>query len=391
MKSIKLLAIVEATSVTGPAKGLLQFARLARSGAVGPAVEVSIAVFQRPNEPDLFIQAAREMSVPVYPIAESGRFDLRVIGGLSALGQSLHPDLVESHAVKSHFLVRKSGLNRMAPWVAFHHGYTWPDLRARLYNQLDRWSLRAASRVVTVSQPFRQELIRHGVPAARIEIVHNAIEPNWGRIPSAASAPADLRARLGIDPARKVILIVGRLSREKDHISLLRAFSQLTVASGGKGAVIAHLLIVGEGLERPRIEAAIRDLGLSEVVTLVGQVASSEPYYGIADLAVLSSLSEGSPHALLEAMATRVPVVATAVGGIPEIVFDRESALLVPPRNPEALCRAIRELLANEALGRGLAARASELILTRHTLEARTRRLVQIYTSAISSQERYSS
>ena len=184
MKSIKLLAIVEATSITGPAKNLLQFARMARSGVVGPAVEVSIAVFQRPNEPDLFIRAAREMSVPIYPIAEAGRFDWRVIAELSALGKSLQPDVVESHAVKSHFLVRKSGLNRLAPWVAFHHGYTWPDLRARLYNQLDRWSLRAPSRVVTVSQPFRRELIRHGVPAARIEIVHNAIEPGWGRTAS---------------------------------------------------------------------------------------------------------------------------------------------------------------------------------------------------------------
>ena len=126
-------------------------------------------------------------------------------------------------------------------------------------------------------------------------------------------------------------------------------------------------------------------------VTLTGQVASAEPYYGIADLAVLSSLSEGSPNALLEAMAARVPVVATAVGGIPEIVSDRESALLVPPRNPEALCRAMRELLENDALAGGLAARASELILTRHTPEARSRRLVEIYTAALASQERYSS
>ncbi|MGB9454470.1 MAG: glycosyltransferase family 4 protein [Bryobacteraceae bacterium] len=389
MKSIKLLAIMEANSITGPAKNLLHFARTARSGGAALAVEVSVAVFQRPDGPDLFIQAAREMSVPVYPIAEAGRFDRRIMAGLSALGQSLQPDVVESHAVKSHFLVRKSGLNRLAPWIAFHHGYTWPDVRARLYNQLDRWSLRAASRVVTVSQPFRQVLIRHGVPAARIEIVHNAIDPDWGR--DALPAPAELRARLGIDPARKVILIVGRLSREKDHLALLRALSQLAAPRAGDGAANVHLLIVGEGPERPSIEAAIRDLGLGEVVTLTGQVPSAEPYYGIADLAVLSSLSEGSPNALLEAMAARVPVVATAVGGIPEIVSDRETALLVPPRDPEALCRAMRELLANETLAGGLAARASELILTRHTPEARTRRLVEIYTAALASQERYSS
>ena len=388
MKFIRVLAVVEANSITGPAKNLLQFARVANSGGAAPAVEVSIAVFQRPDGPDLFIHSAREMSVPVYPIAEAGRFDRKVIVGLSALGQSLQPDVVESHAVKSHFLVRKSGLNRQAPWVAFHHGYTWPDLRARLYNQLDRWSLRVAARVVTVSQPFRQELIRRGVRQTRIDVVHNAIEPDWGRSAVSGQTPAELRARLGIDPGRKVILIVGRLSREKDHLALLRAVSQLAAPNASEDAANVHLVIVGEGLERPRIEAAIRDFGLSQVATLTGQVPSAEPYYGIADLAVLSSLSEGSPNALLEAMAARVPVVATAVGGIPEIVSDRESALLIAPRDPEALCRAIRELLANRALARDLAARAYELVLTRHTPEARAKRLIEIYT-ALAGQERY--
>ncbi|HEY1220153.1 MAG: glycosyltransferase family 4 protein [Bryobacteraceae bacterium] len=390
MKSIKLLAIVEATSVTGPAKNLLQLARMARSGGVGPALEVSIAVFQRLKEPDLFIQAARQMSVPVYPIAEARRFDWRIINQLSALGQRLQSDVVESHAAKSHFLVRISGLDRLAPWVAFHHGYTWTDLRARLYNQLDRWSLRAASRVLTVSRPFRQELIRRGVSPARIDIVHNAVEPGWGRTAS-AQALAELRARWGIDPARKVILVVGRLSREKDHLGLLRAFSRVALARDGEGDANAHLLIVGEGPERARIEAAVRALGLREAVTLTGHVPSAEPYYGIADLVVLSSLTEGSPNALLEAMAAGVPVVATAVGGIPEIVADRESALLVAPRNPQALSQAIRELLADQPLARSLAARASELILTRHTPEARRERLVEIYTAALASQQRYSS
>jgi len=389
MKSIKVLAIIEAAAVTGPAKNLLQFAGAGRANSDGPAVNVSIGVFQRPDAPDVFIQAAGALSIPVYPIAERRRFDRGVIDGLAALGRSLQPDVVESHAVKSHFLVRQSGLNRLAPWVAFHHGYTWPELRVRLYNQLDRWSLRAALRVVTVSRPFRQELIRHGVPAERIEIVHNAIEPNYGRTKSPEAA--ELRARLGIDPARKLILIVGRLSREKGHLSLLDAFRRLTAPHAGEAPINAHLLIVGEGPERDRIETAIRHLGLNGSATLTGQVPTAEPYHEIADLAVLSSLSEGSPNALLEAMAAGVPVVATAVGGVPEIVADGESALLVPPSDPNALCRAMRELLLNDAMARGLADRARELLSTRHTLEARTRRLVQIYTSLLASQEQYTS
>ena len=388
MESIKVLAIIEAAEITGPAKNLLQFARTAYATTDGPAVHVSIGVFQRPDAPDVFLQAAGASSIPIYPIAERHRFDRRVIDGLSALARSLRPDVVESHAVKSHFLVRLSGLNRLAPWVAFHHGYTWPEFRVRLYNQLDRWSLRAARRVVTVSQPFRQELIRHGVPVARIEIVHNAIEPDYGRT---AVSGAELRASLGIGPAPKLIVIVGRLSREKDHLTMLQAFSRLTASHAGGAPVDAHLLIVGEGPERPRIEAAIRHLRLNGSVTLTGQVPTAEPYHTIADLAVLSSVSEGSPNALLEAMAAGVPVVATAVGGIPEIVVDHESALLVPPQDPDALCRAMRELLSNGALALDLVARARELLLARHTLEARNRSLVQVYTSVLDSQERYTS
>jgi glycosyltransferase involved in cell wall biosynthesis len=186
-----------------------------------------------------------------------------------------------------------------------------------------------------------------------------------------------------------VILIVGRLSREKDHLALLHAVSQ--VRRAGDEAANVHLLIVGDGPERPRIETAIRDLGLSQAVTLTGQVPSAEPYYAVADLAVLSSLSEGSPNALLEAMSARVPVVATAVGGVPEIVSDRESALLIPPGDPGALSQAMRELLENDALAGRIAARAYELILARYTPEIRTSRLVEIYGEVLASQERYSS
>ena len=137
--------------------------------------------------------------------------------------------------------------------------------------------------------------------------------------------------------------------------------------------------MIGEGPERPRIEARIAALQLGERVTLAGQAPSAEPYYGIADLAVLSSLSEGSPNALLEAMSAGVPAVATRVGGIPEIVAHEEQALLVPPADSAALAAAMGRLLADPGFARSLAARARERVLERHTPEARIRALVAIY------------
>ena len=201
MKPIRLLAILEATTITGPAKNLLQFAQCAREGG---GVETAIAIFQRGNEPNLAIETAKRLAIPVYPIAEARRFDPAVMAGLRSAVEDWKPAVIQSHAVKAHFLVRASGLRRLAPWAAFHHGYTWPGPRARTYNQLDRWSLRAADRVLTVSEPFRRELAVHrGVALDRIEVVHNAIDPQWGQRDNLPAASAELRARLGIDPGKR--------------------------------------------------------------------------------------------------------------------------------------------------------------------------------------------
>ena len=370
--TVRLLAVIEASTITGPAKNLLQFAELARAHG---SVEVHAAVFQRPEAPTLFLETARRLSIPVHVIPEKGRFDSTVLPALAGLVRELRPDIVQSHAVKSHFVVRKAGIPRLCPWAAFHHGYTTPDLRAQLYNQLDRWSLRAAPQVITVSLPFREELIRKGVAPARIAVVHNAIDPNWGAACRTPEAAAALRAKLGIAASAQVILLVGRFSREKDHLTLLAAVAKLRDG----GSVAPHLLLVGDGPERGRIENAIGELGLQGAVTLTGQVPTAEPYYGIADVAVLSSLSEGSPNALLEAMAVGVPVIATWVGGIPEIVKDGESALLIAPRDRAGMSRALERVLGNPELSRQLTSEARRIILSRHTPDARTRRLIEIY------------
>ncbi|HEY2842204.1 MAG TPA: glycosyltransferase [Bryobacteraceae bacterium] len=141
--------------------------------------------------------------------------------------------------------------------------------------------------------------------------------------------------------------------------------------------------MVGEGPERSRIEERIRSLQLTGAVTLTGQQESAQPYYGLAQVAVLSSLSEGSPNALLEAMAAGIPVVATSVGGIPEIVTHGESALLVTPGDVAAMSASIARLLADKSLAQSLAARARERILEHHTPEARVQRLIDIYTGLL--------
>ena len=377
MKRVHLLAILEATTVTGPAKNLLQFAKTVASQ--DDSMEVSIVTFHRAGDPDVFAEAAASSPVALHRIEEKGRFDRSVIKALADLVHRVKPDIVQSHAVKSHAITRAAGLHRVAPWVAFHHGYTWTDLRARAYNQLDRWSLRSAHQVVTVSEPFRTELQQIGVKQDRVMVLHNAIAPHWG-ISARASGDA-LRTALNIPAGKKVLLIVGRLSLEKDHLALLDALAQ--IHRGGRAT--PHLLIVGHGPERARIDARIQQLSLSSHVTFTGQVNSAEPYYGVADVAVLSSRTEGSPNALLEAMAARVPVVATTVGGIPEIVNDRVSALLVAPGDPPAMAAVLTEILTDSALAERLASASRILVETRFSPEARASRLKEMYRGLLTA------
>lgn len=372
---MRLLAIIEASTITGPARNLLLFAQYARRPANPLPVEVHVVTFRRPGKPTLFADAVQSLSIPLTVVPENGRFDTAVIRRLAGLADELRPDLVQSHGVKSHFLVRLAGLDKSAPWVPFHHGYTWPNLLMRGYNQLDRWSLRAAARVLTVCGPFRRELIAKGVPPERIEVVHNALDLEAEtRLPL---EPADtLKEKLGVPPGSRVVVSVGRLSREKDHLTLLKAVGRLTSRD-------AVLLIVGEGPERPALEAGIAAAGLTGRVILTGQVPSAAPYYRIADLAAMSSLSEGSPYALLEAMAARLPVVATSAGGVPEIVTHGQTALLVEPGDDRALAQAIDTALGDPALARRLGENACRAIFERHAPEAWTARLAAIYASVL--------
>jgi len=120
-------------------------------------------------------------------------------------------------------------------------------------------------------------------------------------------------------------------------------------------------------------------------VRFAGQQASAEPYYGIADVAVLSSRTEGSPNALLEAMAAGVPAVATRVGGIPEIVEDGESALLVEAGDAEALRGALARVLQQPGLGERLASRSAFLVTERHLPEKRVEFLARLYRGILDS------
>jgi glycosyltransferase involved in cell wall biosynthesis len=144
-----------------------------------------------------------------------------------------------------------------------------------------------------------------------------------------------------------------------------------------------RVAVVGEGAERAAIESRAAARGVSDVVVLVGHQPEVSAYYALASAAAICSRSEGSPNALLEAMAAGVPVVAAAVGGVPEIATHEVTALLVSPADPPALARALARLLSDRALAARLAARAREEMLANFTPQAHRRALVRFYESLV--------
>ena len=385
MKTLKLVTLVEATTMNAVARIVLEFFRttkeLSDTDASFSAIHGSIVTFDRNadvDSPNEFVATARASGLEVDVIREQRRLDLSVISALSEKIDARQPDIVVTNSVKSHFLFWRSRLNKKYPWVGFHHGYTTTDLKMRVYNRLDRWSLPKADRVATVCQAFASELARETkIPQEQIFVQHNAIR---SQSKPASDEVNELRRRFGITEGERVVLSVGRLSKEKAHAQLIEAFKLIRADNSGLNY---KLLIVGDGPERAALETGARASGENDRITFAGQVSNVQPFYAAADVFVLPSHSEGSPNVLLEAMAAEVPIVATAVGGVPEIVSDKETALLVPPQNPPALAAAIDRVLQDSSLAQRLTTVASSLVAREHSPEAYARRLISLYQEVI--------
>ncbi|HEY4087223.1 MAG TPA: glycosyltransferase [Bryobacteraceae bacterium] len=343
---------MEAASVTGPAANVIRFCKVAHE--VGE-VKITIAAFHRSpgtgaGTPwNTFFDALTTAGIEFDVVREKRRFDPGVIAQMREIVSRRNADIVASHATKSHFLVRSAGLHHHYPWIAYHHGYTSEDLKMRLYTQLDRWSLPAARRVVTVCGPFAKMLAEtRGVSPDLIKVLPNSMEP--APLPDPEKMREVARS-IGLPENVRVILTIGRLSTEKAQIDLLHAFALMKTPD-------LRLVLVGNGIDRGKLENAAATLGISGQTIFAGQHRNVWPFYNLAEIFVLPSLSEGSPNVLLEAMMAQTPIVATAVGGVPETVEHESSALLVPSREPEKLAEAMRRLLDSPELRARLAANA---------------------------------
>ncbi len=232
------------------------FSALAREGIPpwSPLEHLMLTTRREVPVPDAdpLLLAAHKAGLQFVALRERRPFDMAVLPAMAATINGFSPDLVETHDCKSHFLfalIRSWRRQfRKYRWVAFHHGYTTTSIKVRLYQQLDRWSLRHADHVVTLCQPFAQIIKRRGVRSNSITVLSNAAAV---RMPPNPEDVRRERNQCGARPDDCVILAVGRLSKEKGHSDLLAAFAMAAEAA----TVPLMLLIAGEGPERLKLEA----------------------------------------------------------------------------------------------------------------------------------------
>lgn len=277
-----------------------------------------------------FVDQARERGLDVQTIRPPRRRydrEVRAVTGLLRPGRGV----LHTHGYRPDVL---GGIaSRRAGWsqVSTVHGFTGGDWKNRMYERLQFRALRRADGVVAVSGAIRDRLAGVGVGSAGLRCIPNVLAPG------AFLSREEARARLGLGPEGLTLGWAGRLGREKGADILLEALARVP------HDIPVRLSVLGDGPERDLLISTAKRLGIGERVTWHGVVPGAGRLLRAFDLLVLSSRTEGTPMIVLEALAAGTPVVATAVGGVPDLL--REHGVLVPPADPGALAEAIRETL----------------------------------------------
>jgi glycosyltransferase involved in cell wall biosynthesis len=323
----------------------------------------------------LVAEAARDRSLPIYGItAYAGTSPVRAGAGAIQLTTAINgfqPQIVHTHSFNASLIGALSTyLRHPARLVVTIHNY--PPMRAGAFSVTTRSAVRLvldrAARVITVSDALRRDLLRLRPQAsAKSLTIPNGTDTQTG--PSVP--PAETRRSLGIPMDVPLVGMVARLAPQKGVKEFLHA-SRLVC---DRHPTVRVVLVGGGPLweEAKRLHA---ELALGDRLLLLGEVPSAREIMAALDLLVVSSTSEGSSVVAMEAMALSKPVVATSVGGIPEVVLDRDTGLLVPPGDAVALAEAVLGLLADPERARSMGARARARAVEHfdvRTMVARTR------------------
>lgn len=253
------------------------------------------------------------------------------------------------------------------------HGYISNNRRLFFYNELDKLVLRLCGNVIAVSDSIKHELSLSGVCTHRIKVLPNAVHLRATEIEMREYRKSK-RKDLNLSSNDRLIGYLGRVSKEKGLRYLIDAVAQLI-----KGGKRLKLLIVGEGPDERNLEEQVSRLNLGSKVIFAGFQKSIEPWLASMDLFVLPSLTEGTPMALLEAMSAGLPVVASAVGGIPKIITDRVNGILTAPGDCDCLRDGILSIIDDTEFRNSISMNGSKAVSEGYGVRGWCRAIEQIY------------
>ena len=330
-------------------------------------------------EPGPLAARLASLGIPVATVDLRRLVSLPAVARLAAQIRAFAPHVLQSHGARSNFYTRLAGAMAgvKARLSTVHNAlgdYPVSATRRAVYCAADRLTLPLTSAVVCVAEALGRNYPRRAL------VIPNGIELDHFD-PGAVSATG-MRQRWGLD-AGPVLGFVGRLTPQKDPLTFLHA-----VAEVRRHRPNVKALVVGDGPLRGAVEAEIARLELRSSCRLTGMQAEVAPLLGAMDVFVLSSVSEGFPFVVLEAMAMERPVVATNVNGVAEIIEPGESGLLVPPRDADATARAALALLHNGAEARRIGRAARARVAERFTVAGMVERLQTLYATLVSADRR---
>jgi glycosyltransferase involved in cell wall biosynthesis len=353
--------------------GLERVVTMMSVGQLPKSVHVAAVVEPGSAQSHPFIDQLETLGVPVTGIVVGARGYLREYRSLQALVARLRPGVVHTHGYRADVIGGAAARAHHVPTVSTVHGFTGGGRRNRLYERVQSLALRRADAVIAVSAPLVLRLTKDGVPPRKIHCVPNGFAESVDTL-----TRAEARKRLDIRAGALVVGWVGRLSREKGADVMLDALATADPKW--------HLSIIGEGDELDRLRQQAAELRIADRISWHGHIANAGSLITAFDAFILSSRTEGTPIALLEAMNASVPIIATRVGGVPDVVSSSH-ALLVPPEHPGMIAEALSQLERDPSAAIARSAHARERLLESFSRTRWLGAIDAVYAAALRSRD----
>ena len=360
--------LIATNFVGGPEKQILAQSIRLGSASFNPLV----VSFKEGAAGNFLLERAQSLSLPTRILEASNPFNPVVIMDLCRIIRDDGIDILCAHGYKSNIIGRLASWRSRIPFVAISRGWTAENARIRFYERLDKRFLHYADHVVAVSHGQREKILALGVKREKVSVIHNAI--NLAEIP--AAGPRLLREQLGLPVDALIVASAGRLSPEKNYGAMVQAAAEVITQNQQ-----AYFVVFGEGFLRPELKQAIAAAGLTGRFLLPGFRTDLQAVLHEIDIFMLPSFTEGLPNVVLEAFAVDKPVVATRVGGTPEVVQDGVSGFLTAPDQPDLMAQHLLQLLNNPALRQTMGNAGHNHVREHFSFESQTEEYMKLYES----------